>query len=98
MEGVYKKRRENEKYEDFFEELNEKYGEQLKKILNKTNTDFIYDYEFMDKLTETAIADYTENKSMSFLKKNFPDFNFRDFVENFAFKYSYFEYIGNDSK
>ena len=97
LEDVYKKRRENEKYEDFFEELNEKYGEQLKKILNKKNTDFIYDYEFMDKLTETAIADYTENKSMSFLKKNFPDFNFRDFVENFAFKYSYFEYIGNDN-
>ena len=97
LEDVYKKRRENEKYEDFFEELEKKYGEQLKKILNKKNTDFIYDYEFMDKLTETAIADYTENKSMSFLKKNFQDFNFTDFVENFAFKYSYFEYIGNDN-
>ncbi len=97
LEDVYKKRRENEKYEDFFEELKEKYGEQLKKILNKKNTDFIYDYDFMDKLTETAIADYTENKNMTFLKNNFPDFNFRDFVEKFAFKYSYFEFIGNDN-
>lgn len=95
--ALYKKRQRTKKYKNFYNQLNETYGEKLKNILKLNNTDFAYDHDFVEKISDAAIADYTENKTMSKIE-NLSIEEFKDFVENFAFNFSYLEYIGNDEK
>ena len=98
LEKVYEKRYEDDKYKNFYKKYNEsKYAilTNLKKKIRK-NISF---HDFISELSDTAIADYTDNRTLNIVK-NFLDFkfdeeSFTEFVENYAFNFSYLEYIGN---
>ena len=98
LKKVYKKRYEDDKYKNFYKKYNEsKYANftNLKKKIRK-NISF---HDFIGELSDTAIADYTDNRTLN-IEEKFEDFdfeeaNFTEFVENYAFNFSYLEYIGN---
>ena len=102
LKKVYEKRYKDDKYQEFYKKLNESYGKVLTRILKKKNRDFISDHDFISNLTDAAIADYTDNRTLNivdyFDDSSFDEENFIDFVENYAFKFSYLEYIGNFEK
>ena len=94
--SLYNKRQNSKKYKNFYNQLNNTFGEKLKNILKLNNTNFTHDRDIVNKITDAAIADYTENKNMSKIKDYLSIEEFKEFVENFAFNFSYLEYIGSD--
>jgi len=96
LKSNYKNRYDSKRYTKFYEQLDKKYGDKLKKILDKT---YVYNnHEIIKIITDTAIADFTENKTMSKISKHLNRAEFQDFVDNFAFNFSYLDYIGSDEK
>ena len=98
LKKVYKKRHGDKKYNDFYKKFNESKYANLTNLKKKIGTNISF-HDFISNLSDAAIADYTDNRTLNIVE-NFHDFEFdedefKDFVENYAFNFSYLEYIGN---
>jgi len=98
LEKVYEKRYKDDKYKNFYKKYNESKYANLTNLKKKIRKNISF-HDFISELSDTVIADYTDNRTLNIVK-NFHDFKFdeeslTDFVENYAFYFSYLEYIGN---